>query len=356
MTKKALKKLQKQLLPDFQFGIDIIAESRGECLFFSPLDFKINYGLSTMVRSLQSKTKNIIFILLFIAPIFIIYTVFFVFPLISGLKVVFYESKNAFLDQFVGFKNFRLLFKEEVFFSQLINAVKNNLHFLLISLIGVNIFALIFSFNFSIEKIKGNRFFLNTLFIPQILPIIAFGYVWSLFFNPSLGPYAKIIQLLKMPDVFSNLLGREQTALSVIACIEITRLLGFPLVIYYVAMNNISGDIIDAAHIDGASKTMLFFNIVIPMLSPVIIIANILMFIGSFIYFDLVYTMQGYLGSPSYSTDVLGVFFYRITFGGHHGGGSPGIGAVISLCMFVLMLVISLTGMFFYNKLNKRIK
>ncbi len=309
-----------------------------------------------MTYSSRSTIKTRVFITLFIAPIFTIYTIFFVFPVLSGFKVVFYESKNSFLDQFVGLKNFRLLFTENVFSSQLINALKNNLHFLVISLIGVNILALLFAFYFSIEKIRGKSFFLNTLFIPQILPIIAFGYVWSLFFNPSLGPYAKIIQLINLPESFSNLLGKETTALSVIACIEITRLLGFPLVIYYVAMNNISTDIIDASHIDGASKSRVFLSIVIPMISPVIIIANILMFIGSFIYFDLVYTMQGYLGSPSYSTDVLGVFFYRITFGGHHGGGSPGIGAVISLCMFVLMLIISSAGMSLYNNLNKRIK
>jgi raffinose/stachyose/melibiose transport system permease protein len=256
----------------------------------------------------------------------------------------------------VGLKNFRLLFNEDVFFSQLTNALKNNIIFLAISLVGVNIFGLIFAYQLSIEKIKGSRFFLNTLFIPQILPIIAFGYVWSLFFNPSLGPYAKIIQELGFPDMFRNLLGREETALPVIAAIEITRLLGFPLVIYYVGMNGISGDIIDAAHVDGASSRTLFLRLIIPIISPTILITNILMFIGSFIYFDLIYTMQGYLGSPSYSTDVLGVFFYRITFGGHHGGGAPGIGAVVSLVMFAIMLIVSILGMSYYSRLNERMK
>jgi raffinose/stachyose/melibiose transport system permease protein len=123
--------------------------------------------------------------------------------------------------------------------------------------------------------------------------------------------------------------------------------------IYFVAMNDISEDIIAAARIDGASEFTIFPRIVIPIISPTIIITNILMFIGSFIYFDLVYVMQGYLGGPAFSTDVLGVFFYRTTFGGHHGGGEPGIGAVIAVCMFFILTTCTLLGFGMYRLLRK---
>ena len=181
------------------------------------------------------------------------------------------------------------------------------------------------------------------------------GFVSSLIFNPSLGTYDKIASFLHLPELFSNVLGKPSTALYTISFIEILRLLGFPLTIYFVAINDIPLDIIAAARIDGASDFKIFIRIVLALISPIVITTNVLMVIGSFIYFDLIYIMQGYLGGPAFATDVLGVFFYRTTFGGHHGGGDPGIGAVISICMLLLLALVAGVGLFIQRGLRKRI-
>jgi raffinose/stachyose/melibiose transport system permease protein len=127
------------------------------------------------------------------------------------------------------------------------------------------------------------------------------------------------------------------------------------LTIYYVAINDIPTDIIAASRIDGANDFRILLHIVLAMISPILITTNVLMFIGSFIYFDLIYIMQGYLGGPAFSTDVLGVFFYRTTFGGHHGGGDPGIGAVISMCMLLILAIVAIVGMLMQRTLRRRL-
>jgi raffinose/stachyose/melibiose transport system permease protein len=299
--------------------------------------------------------RNRLFIGAFLLPGLLLYSVFFVFPIVLGFRVTFFKSVSGFLDQYVGWQNFALLFGHETFRVQFFNAIKNNFVFLAISLIGTNILGLVFAFLFSTRKLRGAQAFRNILFSPQIIPIITVGYVSSLIFNPSLGPYDKIAGFLHFPDLFVNVLGKPDTALYTISLIEILRLLGFPLTIYYVAINDIPADILAASRIDGANDARILLHIVLAMISPILITTNVLMFIGSFIYFDLIYIMQGYLGGPAFSTDVLGVFFYRTTFGGHHGGADPGIGAVISMCMLLVLALVAILGLLLQRMLRRRL-
>ena len=301
------------------------------------------------------KKNNIFFILVFLLPGVLIYSMFYIYPLLYGFKVTFYETTKTFLDTYVGFNNFRDLFGVEFFRSQFFNALGNNLLFLLMSLSGANILGLFFAYVLSLKRVKGAQIYRNILFAPQVIPIIAIGFVSILIFNPSLGTFDKIINLFHLPLVFTNLLGKTQTALITIACIEILRLLGFPLTIYYVSMINISDDIIGSAKIDGANDFNIFFKVVIPILAPIIVTTNILMMIGSFIYFDLVYVMQGFLGGPSFSTDVLGVYFKRITFGGHTQSPRPGMGAVIALCMFLILSIFTAIGLYTQKRMGRKL-
>lgn len=299
--------------------------------------------------------RNRAFIFFFLAPSILLYSVFFIFPIFLGFRVTFYQSVNGFLDKFVGWRNFLLLFGHATFRDQFFNAIKNNFVFLAISLTGTNVLGLSLAYILSTRKLKGSQTFRNILFSPQVIPMISVGFVSSLIFNPALGTYDRIASFLHLPELFSNLLGKPNTALYTISFIEILRLLGFPLTIYFVAINDIPLDIIAASRIDGASDFKILIRIVLALISPIVITTNILMFIGSFIYFDLIYIMQGYLGGPAFATDVLGVFFYRTTFGGHHGGGDPGIGAVISICMLFILALVATIGLLIQRALRKKI-
>jgi len=299
--------------------------------------------------------RNRTFIVLFLVPALAVYSVFFIFPIFLGFRVTLYQSVEGFLDKYVGLRNFILLFGHATFRDQFVNALKNNFIFLGISLTGVNVLGLLLAYTLSVKRLRGSQVFRNILFSPQVIPMITVGFVSSMIFNPSLGTYDKIAGFLHLPDLFINLLGKPNTALYTISLIEIFRLLGFPLTIYYVAINDVPADIIAASRIDGANDFNILMRIVLAVISPIVITTNILMFIGSFIYFDLIYIMQGYLGGPAFATDVLGVFFYRTTFGGHHGGGDPGIGAVISICMLFVLALAAAIGLTIQRALRKQI-
>ncbi len=84
-----------------------------------------------------------------------------------------------------------------------------------------------------------------------------------------------------------------------------------------------------------------FWKIKLPLILPSIGIISILTFVGNFNAFDLIYTAQGALAGPNYSTDILGTFLYRTFFGFQLQLGDRNMGATIATMMFLIILAAS---------------
>ena len=89
---------------------------------------------------------------------------------------------------------------------------------------------------------------------------------------------------------------------------------------------------------DGASYFTAFWRIKFPLILPTVGIVTILTYVGNFNAFDLIYTTQDALVGPSFSTDILGTFFYRTFFGFQLQLGNPTMGATIATMMFLIIL------------------
>ena len=81
-----------------------------------------------------------------------------------------------------------------------------------------------------------------------------------------------------------------------------------------------------------------FWKIKLPLILPSIGIISILTFVGNFNAFDLIYSAQGALAGPNYSTDILGTFLYRTFFGFQLQTGDPYMGSTIASMMFLIIL------------------
>ena len=81
----------------------------------------------------------------------------------------------------------------------------------------------------------------------------------------------------------------------------------------------------------------------LPLMAPAITIIVVLTFIGSFNWFELPYIMAGLEGSPAYSTDMLGLLFYRTAFGSISAGGTEfGVGSALAVIIFLLIFLFSI--------------
>ena len=110
------------------------------------------------------------------------------------------------------------------------------------------------------------------------------------------------------------------------------------MMLIYAALLTIPNEIIEAAECDGVTGLSQFFRIKLPLILPAIGLVSILTFVGNFNAFDLIYSMQGALGGPDGSTDILGTLLYRTFFGFQLQQGDRNMGAAIATAMFLIIL------------------
>jgi raffinose/stachyose/melibiose transport system permease protein len=106
----------------------------------------------------------------------------------------------------------------------------------------------------------------------------------------------------------------------------------------YAALIAIPEEVIEAAEMDGITGISQFWKIKLPLILPTIGIVSVLTFISNFNAFDLIYTLQGALAGPNFSTDILGTYLYRTFFGFQLQLGDSTMGATIATMMFLIIL------------------
>lgn len=164
----------------------------------------------------------------------------------------------------------------------------------------------------------------------EIVPQPIFGLVNTLLRQVGLGDWA-------MPW-----LGMPETALGAMILVNAWHWVGFPTLVFLAAIHRIPKDLIEAARLDGASEWMIARDIIWPLMAPAVTIIVVLTFIGSFNWFEIPYIMGGLEGSPSYSTDMLGLLFYRTAFGSVSAGNSDfGTGSALAVLIFIFIFTFS---------------
>ena len=145
--------------------------------------------------------------------------------------------------------------------------------------------------------------------------------------------------LVGLKGLFAPWLGKEEYALTALSLISVWQFVGIPMMLIYAALLSIPDEVIEAAECDGITGLSQFWKIKLPLILPSIGIISILTFVGNFNAFDLIYTAQGALAGPNFSTDILGTFLYRAFFGFQLQVGDPHMGATIATMMFLIILV-----------------
>src|SRR5437016_1492495 len=149
---------------------------------------------------------------------------------------------------------------------------------------------------------------------------------------------------------FRPWLGLEGSALVTLSLISVWQFVGIPLMLFHAALIGIPDDLLEAARVDGATGWRAFWGIEFPLILPVVGLVAILTYVGNFNAFDLIYTAQGALAGPNFSTDILGTFFYRTFFGFQLQLGNPFMGATVAGVMFLLILAGVLPYLFVWQR------
>jgi raffinose/stachyose/melibiose transport system permease protein len=257
-----------------------------------------------------------------------------VYPLLDSMRLSLLSDEGA----FVGLENIRELFPGGNISSQFWKALGNNLiffgfHFLVQNPVGLTIAVLLTQ-----PGLRGRGIYRTLIFGPALLSVVIVGFIWQLILSPLWG-------IVETP-----LLGLTNTALPTLSLMSVWQYVGIPMMFFYATLVAIPDDLLEAARVDGASGWKIFWKITFPLLLPMIGIISIITFIANLNAFDLIYSVQGALAGPEFSTDIMGTLFYRSFFGHQLQIGSTAVGATVATAMFVVILIGVLVYLFAFQR------
>lgn len=275
---------------------------------------------------------------LFVIPAFVLYSIFVVYPLLTGLTYSGFEWKGTLQSKFVGLANYKGLFTE-AFRDQLFAALGHNFLLLAGTILVQNTLGLAFAV--ALFAVRRGKRALQTMFaLPYLVNPLVIGYLWTLLLSPTFGPVNSLLRGAGLDSLALPWLGDPKTALLTVILINTWQWVGFPMLLFSAALGGIPPEYSEAARTDGASSWRVFWHITLPLLKPAMATVTILSFIGSMNAFALIYALGGSNGAPAGATDVLGLLFYRTAFAS---GDVNAIGTSSALAVFMFAFIFGST-------------
>lgn len=286
---------------------------------------------------------------LFILPALAVYSLFVLYPLLMSLWGSFFVWRGLRMLEYAGMSNFTRLF---VFPSsgRLYGALWHNVAWFFGIMLFQNGLGLLFAWLLFLRD-KGAAFFQSVFFFPAVLSPVIVGALWRLLLAPG-GAIEWMLNGLGLHQGSLTVLGNSHTALAMLIAVDAWNWMGLPVLIYTAGLRQISGQIFEAARLDGAGSGRMLVSVALPLLMPAIGTLTTLSFINTFNQFDIVYVMQGVQGNPSYSTDTLVTYFYRLAFGAEGAVGITDIGLALALgtLLFLILSIGTLLMLRFFDR------
>ncbi|MCA1292505.1 sugar ABC transporter permease [Paenibacillus sp. alder61] len=269
------------------------------------------------------------FIWMGLGPTLILYALFVFVPVIWSAYYGFFNWSGIGEAKFIGLDNYAEILRDPVFW----RALKNNVIFVLASVFGQVPLALMLA----VLLHKSNllqRFLRSAVFLPMVLSTVVIGMIWQYIYHPQIGILNFLLDALGLENWKLEWLSDRNIAIYSLIPPLIWSYVGLYLIIFMSALQNIPGEIHDAAKIDGVSGARKLVTITLPMIKNTVQVAVILCISGSLKSFDLVYIMTK--GGPAHASELLATYMYNSTFTTYR----YGFGSAISTTIMIISLLL----------------
>jgi len=266
-------------------------------------------------------------VLLFLPPALFLFTLFVALPMGEAAWYSVYNWNGyGTPENFVGLKNYILLFHDRAFRSALVN----NLLIIVVSL------AVQLPLAFALAVLVADRFrgavtFRMIFFVPYILAEVAAGLIWRFVYDGDYGLVAKAATAVGFAAPY--VLADRDLAMYAILVVIVWKYFGFHMMIYIAGLQQIDPNLYEAAHIDGATGRQILWRVTLPMLRPTIMLSVFFAVLGSIQFFDLIMPLTK--GGPSDSTQTIVTYLY--TYGVTR--MRIGFGSAVGVVLFVICVV-----------------
>lgn len=256
----------------------------------------------------------------FVLPTFAAFTIGFIIPFIMGIYLSFCKFTTVTDARLVGFSNYLKVFQDPTF----VHALWYTALFTVVSVITINVFAFTIAMLLT-KAMKGTNVFRTVFFMPNLIGGIVLGYIWQLILNGILMYFDRTLTYSATYGFWGLviLMNWQQ--------------IGYMMIIYIAGIQNIPGELVEAAKIDGASKWQILTNVTIPMLMPSITICSFLTLTNGFKLFDQNIALTN--GAPSDKSQMLALNIFDTFYGRT---GWEGVGQAKAVIFFIIVAAIAI--------------
>ncbi len=231
--------------------------------------------------------------------------------------------------QFVGGANYSRLIGDQEFIGAVANTGLYTILFVPASVLLGLFLAVVLN-----RKIRFIGLYRTAIFVPFVASAAATGILTSYLFNPQFGLVNNALRVIGLPP--QGWLENQSQAMVVIAIMSLWGQAAFTTVIYLAALQDVPGELLEAARLDGATRWQAFWSVVWPQLGPVTVFTTIWQTIGAIQLFDLVYTTTR--GGPLDATKTIVYYLWEKAFKTLEFG----YGSAVAYALFAITLAITI--------------
>ena len=221
---------------------------------------------------------------LFILPTFCAFCIGFVWPFLQGIYLSLCNFNTPRDASFVGLANYAKAFSDAGF----VHAFRNTAGFAVVSIVLINVLAFAIAYALT-QELRGANLFRTVFFMPNLIGGVVLGYIWSMIFDAILKQYN------------TYLTANATYGFWGLVVLVAWQQIGYLMIIYIAGLQAVSGDMLEAAKIDGATGWQTLWQVTIPNIMPTITICVFLTLTNSFKLFDQNLALTG--GAPEVMTE-----------------------------------------------------
>ena len=261
---------------------------------------------------------------LFALPTMIAFAIGFIIPFLYGIFLSFCKFTTVVDWKWKGLENYTKIFViDGKLDTSFLHSIWYTALFTVVSMIIINVVA--FAIGMALTKgIKGTNLFRTVFFLPNLIGGIVLSYIWLMIFNAILQNFSKTI------------VTSQWTAFWGMVIVVCWQQIGYMMIIYISGIQNIPGELIEAAKIDGAKPAQILFHVTIPMVMPSITICTFLTLTNGFKLFDQNLALTN--GEPSKMSELLALNIFNTFYGRT---GYEGVGQAKAVIFFILVALIA---------------
>lgn len=265
---------------------------------------------------------------LFVAPSLLLFAVFAFAPIVTAFVLSFEDVQTFGGGEWVGLKNYTDAVGKPLFWT----SVRNTLVFTLGTVPTSTLLGLMLAVLLN-RKLPGRGIIRSLYFLPMVVSGVAVSLIFAWMFNTDSGIVNATLNELGLPPV--NWLTSPGWAMTTVILAVVWGRIGFCMVVYLAALQNINSSVLEAAEVDGASRWGSFSSIVWPLLRPTTYMLVVLNIVFSLQAFDVIYVLTG--GGPGFSTTVLVQYIFRAAFT----DGKMGYASALGVMLVVVLLILT---------------